>query len=238
MITVDFQLLSLNTGDIVLDLGCGSGRHTAAVYDMDRCLAVGADTNLADLQTARSRLLWHDGLTHHAKGRWSLAGADITHLPFKDHSVDLVICSEVLEHVPDDRKAIEECLRVLKGGKNLVISVPRRWPEAICWALSRQYRTTKGGHLRIYHRENLIRQVQNTGRVRHWKTHYAHSLHAPFWWLKCLVGPQRNNCWPVEQYHRFLTWDLMEKPDSTRLLDAMLNPIIGKSMVLYFLKSQ
>ena len=235
MITVDLHQLPLGPGDIALDIGCGSGRHTAAIYDLDRCMAVGADTNWDDLAQARSRLSWHSAYMPHETGRWSLSGADITHLPFKDRSIDLVICSEVLEHITEDETAIQECVRVLKPGKHLVVSVPRRWPETVCWALSRQYRTTKGGHLRIYHPHRLIDRIQSTG-VRLWRSHYAHSLHTPYWWLKCLVGPERQNCWPVGQYHRFLTWDLMEKPLLTRRLESALNPVMGKSIVLYFRK--
>ncbi len=235
MITVDLRHLPLKPGDIALDIGCGSGRHTAAIYDLDRCMAVGADIDLDDLAQARARLSWHGAATPHGTGCWSLAGADITRLPFRDHSIDLVICSEVLEHIAEDQTAIGECIRVLKPGKHLVVSVPRRWPETICWALSPQYRTARGGHLRIYHPRRLIDRIQSTG-VALWRTHYAHGLHTPYWWLKCLVGPERPKCWPVEQYHRFLTWDLMEKPLLTRRLETMLNPVMGKSMVLYFRK--
>lgn len=235
MITVDLKHLPMTAGNIALDIGCGAGRHTAAIYDLDRCMAVGADTNLDDLAEASSKLNWHGGYFRHETGRWSLSGADITCLPFKDGSFDLVICSEVLEHIFDDETAIRECIRVLKPGKHLVVSVPRRWPETVCWALSRQYRTTIGGHLRIYHPRQLIARIQSSGLTL-WKTHHAHSLHAPYWWLKCLVGPQRNDCWPVVQYHRFLTWDLMEKPLLTRVLESVLNPIMGKSIVLYFHK--
>jgi hypothetical protein len=67
-------------------------------------------------------------------------------------------------------------------------------------------------------------------------SHYAHSLHAPYWWLKCLVGPQRNDCKAVNLYHRLLTWDIMAKPKITRRLDRWLNPILGKSLVLYLSK--
>ena len=235
MITVDFQLLPLEEGNIALDIGCGSGRHTAALFDIDRCMAVGADTNLDDLAEAHAKLNWHGHYSPHTTGCWSLSGADITALPFKDRSMDLVVCSEVLEHIADDETAIGECVRVLKPGKYLVVSVPRCWTETICWALSRQYRTTKGGHLRIYHPRRLIDRIQSTG-VELCKTHYAHSLHAPYWWLKCVVGPQRDNSWPVVQYHKFLTWDLMEKPALTRLIASALNPVMGKSIVLYFRK--
>jgi hypothetical protein len=50
------------------------------------------------------------------------------------------------------------------------------------------------------------------------------------------LGPGRADTWPVKLYHRFLTWDIMKQPRSTRLLDYLLNPILGKSIVLYFRK--
>lgn len=50
--------------------------------------------------------------------------ADITELPFDDDSFDLVICMHVLEHVPDDRRAIGEFFRVLRPGGWAVLQVP------------------------------------------------------------------------------------------------------------------
>ena len=41
----------------------------------------------------------------------------------------------------------------------------------------------------------------------------------------------------VNIYHRMLTWDIMEKPKITRSIDMLLNPLLGKSLVLYFKKS-
>lgn len=236
MITVDFKSLRLKPGCKILDIGCGSGRHTAAAYDLDMGQVVGADSEVADLREARSRLSWHESFCRHDQGRWSLCGADITALPFKDRCFDLVVCSEVLEHIPDHGKALQESIRVLKPGHDLVVSVPRRWPESICWAFSRQYRTTRGGHIRIYHARRLIRRIQSFNMI-HWMTHYAHSLHAPFWWLKCLLGPERDHLLPVFLYQRLLTWDIMKKPRLTRLVESALNPVMGKSVVMYFRKS-
>ena len=79
--------------------------------------------------------------------------------------------------------------------------------------------------------------VQSTG-LAHRHTHHAHSLHAPFWWLKCLLGVERDGLWPVQLYHRFLTWDLMKQPKLTRTLERLLNAVMGKSVVLYFRKAQ
>ena len=72
--------------------------------------------------------------------------------------------------------------------------------------------------------------------VEKWAMHCAHSLHTPFWWLKCLVGPNRSDSASVNLYRRFLTWDIMKQPRGTRLLENLLNPILGKSIVVYLRK--
>jgi SAM-dependent methyltransferase len=236
MITVDFPSLNPPPDSRILDIGCGSGRHVAAAYALERVEVVGADPCFADLKKARERLRIHDYLGEHGQGRWHLHAADITHLPFADGTFDIVVCSEVLEHIPDHYRAIQEIVRVLKPGRQLVVSVPRQWPESICWWLSRQYRNDPGGHVRIYDARQLVRRIESQG-VHHWRTHFAHSLHSPYWWLKCLLGVNREQpFWPVRLYHRFLVWDLMQRPSWTRAIEQWLNPILGKSVVLYFKK--
>lgn len=84
-------------------------------------------------------------------------------------------------------------------------------------------------------KKSLIKMIESFG-VIFFSLHYAHSIHAPFWWLKCLVGPNRTDSELVNLYHRFLVWDLMKKPKLTAFIDKMLNPVCGKSMVLYFKK--
>ncbi|MEO1786169.1 MAG: SAM-dependent methyltransferase, partial [Pseudomonadota bacterium] len=59
-------------------------------------------------------------------------------------------------------------------------------------------------------------------------------LHAPYWWLKCAFWSRRDDHPLVNAYHRFLVWDLMKKPWLTKGLDAVLSPVMGKSLVLYF----
>ena len=235
MVTVEFDRLDIKPGFKILDIGCGSGRHTCAAYRLPDVIAVGADLKFDDLTEAAKRLELHNRLGEHGGGVWGLAAADVTALPFKNDHFDLVICSEVLEHIGSYLQAIHEIIRVLKPGRNLVVSVPRSWPERICWALSTDYHTVEGGHLRIFNQAQLICDLQNAG-VRQWAHHYAHSLHTPFWWLKCLVGPDREGSWPVNLYHRFLTWDIMQQPILTRFLDRLLNPVLGKSTVVYLKK--
>ena len=235
MVTVEFNRLAVKPGFKILDIGCGSGRHICAAYRLPKVIAVGADVDYKGLKQANERLKLHDRLGEHGGGAWGLGAADIGCLPFKDEDFDLVICSEVLEHIENYLQAIHEIVRVLKPGHNLVVSVPRFWPESFCWALSTDYRLADGGHIRIFRYKQLVKDLQNAG-VKQWARHYAHSLHTPFWWLKCLVGPNRHNSLPVNLYHRFLIWDIMKQPRTTRLLDYLLRPILGKSIVVYLRK--
>ena len=235
MVTVEFDRLAVKPGFKVLDIGCGSGRHTSAAYQYQNVTAIGADLNFKDLIEAKERLKLHDRLGEHGGGAWALSVADVTCLPFKSDHFDIVICSEVLEHIVQYRIAIAEIVRVLKPGCNLVVSVPRYWPERICWALSQDYRHTRGGHIRIFKKADFIADLKNSG-VEEWAVHFAHSLHTPFWWLKCLVGPNRKNSLPVNLYHRFLTWDIMKRPRVIRCLENLLKKKKKKSIVVYLRK--
>lgn len=235
MVTVDFDRLAVKPGFKILDIGCGSGRHTSAAYRCHNVIVIGVDLNFKELIEADDRLKLHDRLGEHGGGAWGLSAADLTCLPFKADYFDIVICCEVLEHIVQYQIALREIVRVLKPGCDLVVSVPRGWPERICWTLSRDYHITRGGHVRIFKQSDLITDLENSG-VKKWAVHFAHSLHTPFWWLKCLVGPNRNDSMPVNLYHHFLTWDIMKQPRCTRVLENLLNPIMGKSVVIYLRK--
>ena len=112
---------------------------------------------------------------------------DLLALPVPDASVDRVMASEVLEHIPDDVTAMAEIARVLKPGGRVAVTVPRYGPERICWALSDEYHANEGGHIRIYRRDVVRTRLASVGLVPG-ASHHAHALHAPFWWLKCAVG--------------------------------------------------
>ena len=69
------------------------------------------------------------------------------------------------------------------------------------------------------------------------ESHHAHALHAPFWWLKCAVGVERDAA-VVRAYHRLLVWDLTKRPWLTRVAERLLDPLFGKSLVVYADKPQ
>jgi hypothetical protein len=124
---------------------------------------------------------------------------------------------------------------VLKPGGAIAVTVPRWGPEKVCWALSDEYHANEGGHIRIYKGDQLGVRLEQAG-LEPVGGHHAHALHAPYWWLKCAVGVEKNEHRLVQGYHRLLVWDMMRAPRVTRLAERLLNPVIGKSLVVYLRK--
>jgi ubiquinone/menaquinone biosynthesis C-methylase UbiE len=233
--TVDFQRLGLRPGDKLLDLGCGEGRHAISCHLLNAGHVVGVDLSKNDLVTARTRLGEFGETEAHADTSCTFVQASGLRLPFADHTFDKVICAEVLEHIPDYPAMLKEIRRVLKPGGVLAASVPRWFPEWICWRLSDDYHEVEGGHVRIFTASELKHAIEST-RMRRYARHWAHSLHVPYWWLRCLFWDTGEDAKLVRAYHRFLVWDLMRKPRITQILDRLLNPIMGKSIVMYFVR--
>ena len=241
MLTVRFDRLGLGPGSTLLDVGCGGGRHIGETRRMPGVSAIAVDIGEPEVQGSRRHLQELDALgaplggSVPNAGPWACMRASVYELPFADQCFDCVILSEVLEHLHQDQRALVEIGRVLKHRGILALSVPREGPEVVCWALSHQYRNTPGGHLRIYRRARLRAMLEAQG-YRIFDSHFAHALHAPWWWLKCLVGLDNDKSKLVSKYHELLVWDMMKKPWVTRTLEAALDPFIGKSVVFYGLK--
>ena len=234
MLTIDYDRLGLREGDRLLDLGCGAGRHTYQALRLG-AEVVALDQNLEDLRGIDEMVeaMAEAGEIKPPASPVTLA-ADALALPFEDGHFDRVIASEILEHIPDDRAAIAELTRVVRPGGTVAVSVPRRWTEQICWALSDQYHEVEGGHIRIYRGSELLASLVDAG-LRPIGQHHAHALHSPYWWLKCAVGVDDENVL-TRQYHRLLVWDMMSRPWLTRTAERLLDPVLGKSLVLYLTK--
>jgi SAM-dependent methyltransferase len=235
VLTARYELLGVAPGERVLDLGCGYGRHAfEAARRGARVVALDAGRDEVLGVRATFAAMFEAGELTRETVAVAVQG-DALALPFGDGTFDRVICSEVLEHIPDDRGAMAELARVLRPGGTMAITVPRRGPERINWALSEEYHNLPGGHIRIYSRRVLEGRLAAAG-LRVSGHHHAHALHSPYWWLKCWVGTTNDTNWFVRQYHRLLVWDIMKRPALTRRLEAALNPLMGKSLVVYLVK--
>jgi len=151
-------------GDRVLDLGCGAGRFVAALRDAGAD-PIGVELAEAALERARAN----------APGADLRRLADDGSLPLEHASVDLVWCSEVLEHVADTEHLLLEVRRVLRPGGRLLATVPfhgRVKAALISLGRFEAHFDPLGQHLRFYTRGSLTATFRHAGfdpvRVRAW----------------------------------------------------------------------
>jgi len=240
VLTVRYERLGVRAGDRLLDLGSGGGRHAFEAMRLG-AVVTALDADAAEIKgtAAMMAALASEDRSTDANGGMGANGgvgtavvADAIRLPLPTASFDRVIAAEVLEHITDDRSAIAELARVLRPGGTMAVTVPRWWPELVTWAISDEYHLTPGGHVRIYRRSVLERRLAAAG-LEVYGHHHAHALHVPYWWLRAAVGVGNDGHRLVRAYHRVLVWDITAHTPLTRIPEAVLNPLIGKSAVVY-----
>jgi SAM-dependent methyltransferase len=235
VLTVDFERFPVRPGDRVLDMGCGGGRHAFALFKRG-ARVVALDYSHPELVEVRQMFaaIAVEGEAPEGAQAHAVRGTAYG-LPFPDATFDKIIAAEVLEHLPADTDAMAELCRVLKPGGVMAVTVPRWLPEKVCWALSDAYHEVEGGHVRIYKGSQLRERLEGTGLVYEGE-HHAHGLHSPYWWLKCAVGVDNADNPLVKAYHRLLVWDMVKQPLLTRVAERVLQPLVGKSLVIYLRK--
>ena len=95
-----------------------------------------------------------------------------------DDRFDRLICSEVLEHIPDYQGALTEIWRVVKPGGKIGISVPHRWPEQICWLFLGRISQHAGRPCADFRAPDLRADFEALGFTYRGK-HLKHGLHSP-----------------------------------------------------------
>lgn len=157
MLTVDFDRLEVGAGITAIDIGAGQGRHSFEMFrrGADVIAFDQSESDMTDVGMMFDAMIAEGQVPASAKARAEVG--DALHLPYGDDTFDLVLMSEILEHVPADDAAIAEMVRILKPGGRAAVTVPRYWPEKVCWALSDAYHEVEGGHVRIYRASNSQR---------------------------------------------------------------------------------
>jgi SAM-dependent methyltransferase len=102
-------------GAVVVEAGCGEGYGGQLLADAAAALVVGLDLDLA---TLRHAAVAYPGVP--------FAAANLVALPLADGAVDLVVSSQVVEHLWDQDRFVAECARVLRPGGRLVVTTPNR----------------------------------------------------------------------------------------------------------------
>jgi SAM-dependent methyltransferase len=102
-------------GATVVEAGCGEGYGGQVLADAGAALVAGLDLDLA---TLRHAAIAYPGVP--------VAAANLVALPLADGAVDLVVCSQVVEHLWDQDAFVAECARVLRPAGRLVVTTPNR----------------------------------------------------------------------------------------------------------------
>ena len=258
MLTVDFERLALRPGMTVLDAGCGQGRHSLELLRRG-CHALALDLSLADLKYTRFLLssIHREEASSGPEGDETspphgTAGAtppghptapdapfpppflvlrgNAQTLPFRTASFDRVLCSEVLEHVDDPRRAAAELARVLKPGGVLAASVPTPATEWLYRFSSDDYFNTPGGHVRIFSMGALRNLLSGQG-LEVIDLHFEHAFHSIYWWVRCVFGLHAENHPAIRHCKKILT-HVMFSPALSQA-ERCANWVFPKSMVLY-----
>jgi SAM-dependent methyltransferase len=228
MLTVNFRTLPLEKGDLVLDAGCGEGRHTFECYRHE-CRILGVDLSHQSLLKARY-VLGEMNKKKEARGKVLLLRGDALRFPFADGTFDKIVCAEVIEHVEDDRHGVAELARILAEGGKIAITVPTRLTEHVYDWLSKEYFRTPGGHVRKVIPRILARYMEESG-LRVYAVGFAHAFHSPYWMLRCIFGLHQETARIPALYRKVLTYSLFSRP--LRLMEKFCNCFFPKSIILY-----
>ena len=233
MLTFNLTKYELNESGIMLDVGCGEGRHIFGIMqEHPEMKCIGLDMDNDSLHKAEEGYEYFKSISN--VGAEFLKGSAYS-LPFLDNSLDLIVCSEVLEHLHQYNDAVKEIHRVLKPGGKFYASVPASWPEKICWALSKDYQNQPGGHLRIFNQSGLVSEIEESG-FKFLSSDRFHSIHAPYWWLRCFFWNTQDSNFVVNGYKKILERHILKKPLFLDFIDKIFNPFLGKSFSMYFEK--
>ena len=234
MLTFNFRQFDFkNESGVMLDIGCGEGRHVfGAMQNYKNFYCIGLDMYEPSLAKAQEGFEFFKSISN--EGAIFIKGSAYE-LPFPSDSIDLIICSEVLEHLNNYSEALSEIYRVLKPHGKFLASVPSFFPEKICWMLSKDYQNMPGGHVRIFKKKAIINEIEQLGFLLK-KHERFHSIHSPYWWLRCLFWKNQDNNWLIGVYKKLLEKHILEKPYLIDLIDRLFNPILGKSLSMYFEK--
>lgn len=219
-----FTGFRLGPADVYLDVGCGNGGY-AMFAARHGCEVIATDV-LPEKVTAVERQLTAAG----AK-RFRCAVSDSDPLPVSDASVTRVMCSEVMEHVPDPDRFLAELVRVGARDALYLLTVPDPASEAVQRELAPDSYWREPNHVRIFTRDGFAAAVTRAGltiEARHFVGFYASVWWALFWQADATLEDSDRpllNAWGAAWKH------LLNHPDGMRVKRA-LDRALPKSQII------
>lgn len=168
-----FAGFPLGPGDTFLDVGCGGGG--AALFAARRgCTVVATDVLPSAVSALDARLREAGSASHRC------VVSDSDPLPVPSGWANRIVCSEVMEHVPDPVAFIRELCRVGAEGARYLLTVPDPASEAVQRDLAPANYWAAPNHLRVFSRDDFGRLVTEAGLVI--EARHATGFFSAVWW--------------------------------------------------------
>ena len=168
LFAAELRGLKIGTGADVLDLGTGTGSNLRMLREEGYQNLTGVDLNPLAVDYCLE------------KGFTSVLAADATSLPFADGQFDVVLATDTIEHVDDDRKALQEIHRVLVPGGHAMIVVPA---FASLWGLQ----DIVAHHKRRYRTGDLVEKIRSSGLEIRQVYYFNYLLFVPIWFARQVI---------------------------------------------------
>ncbi len=218
----------IDAAHTVIDVGCGEGGIIGFVAAQG-AEVIFIDRDAARLASTEARIKVSPARAYQA------VHSDCDPIPLADDLGDLVICTEVLEHVPDPVRFLQELIRVARPGAQLLLSVPDGRAEQFVRATAPPQYFEAPNHIRVFSAQDFATLVLEQGLEieSHRFSGCFWSMFWPLSWMTCTPGgdlPTANKHPIVE--HWVQLWQLVhEHPEGHKIRDA-LNQLLPKSQTI------
>lgn len=211
--------------DTVVDVGCGDGSF------VHFCARQGAEVIFIDRDEARLARTTRKIETSPARAHRGIH-SDCDPIPLADDSADLVICTEVLEHVPDPVVFLAELVRIARPGGRVLVTVPDSRSEQLVAATAPPQYFQAPNHIRVFSADDFRELVLGAGLdiESHQFMGCFWSIYWPLSWLTCEAdsGLPVDNPHPVTDHWTRL-WQALQQHPEGHLVREALNGLLPKA---------
>ena len=221
--------------DTIIDVDCGDGGFIGF------CARQGAEVIFIDLDEPRLRAT-ERRVKDSAARAYRAIHCDCDPIPLADATGDLVICTEVLEHVADPVQFLGELIRITKPGAKLLLTVPDARSEQFVGATAPPQYFQHPNHIRIFTSQEFEQLVSDAGLVieSHQYMGCFWSIYWPLSWLTAEPGSEGlpiDNQHPITDHWTRLWHEVQQHPEGYRIRDA-LNLLLPKSQSILAIKPE